>query len=193
MKNKRGFTLIELLVVVLIIGILAVVALPQYNKTVERIRLTEAKELLQSVYQAQQRYYLTNNEYAGDFTALDIEVPNISARNGRESVSAAENFEISLEEIGDNNLVASRMKNGNKIYSVYKDLTTGQLCCKDLNETDKITCDSLEITACPESEEEPEEPACVPELVNCGWKMIDGQLARYCINSCTGEEVRQAP
>ena len=75
MKNKQAFTLIELLVVVLIIGILAAVALPQYEKAVEKSRATQALTLLKSVHQAIKTYKLANGEYPSSFDELAVDIP----------------------------------------------------------------------------------------------------------------------
>ena len=73
MNAVGGFTLIELLVVVLIIGILAAVALPQYQKAVTKSRFAEALINLKSIAQANQICFLEQGE-ACAFDDLAIEV-----------------------------------------------------------------------------------------------------------------------
>lgn len=69
-----GFTLMELLVVVLIIGILATVALPQYQMAVEKSRVAEARSMIQSIAQAREVYRLANGEFPTSFRDIDIRI-----------------------------------------------------------------------------------------------------------------------
>ena len=67
-QRRLGFTLIELLVVVLIIGILSAVALPQYQKSVRKARITEALSAANALDKAVTTYYLANETYSGNIT-----------------------------------------------------------------------------------------------------------------------------
>ncbi len=82
MFTKKGFTLIELLVVVLIIGILAAIAVPQYQKAILKADLHRGISLVESLYQAQQTYYLANGKFASNLNDLDISVPASCTGNG---------------------------------------------------------------------------------------------------------------
>lgn len=75
-RNQKGFTLIELLVVVLIIGILAAVAVPQYFKIVEKGRFSEASSCFSAVKGAVERLNLKNGTYTGaTYAGLDVQCP----------------------------------------------------------------------------------------------------------------------
>ncbi len=74
-RVRSGFTLIELLVVVLIIGILAAVAVPQYQKAIDKSRLMTLIPLVKAVADAKSVHYMNTGEWARTFDVLSVDLP----------------------------------------------------------------------------------------------------------------------
>ena len=87
--HLAAFTLIELLVVVLIIGILAAMAVPQYQLAIDKSRVTHLLSMVDAVKKAQEVYYLENGTYTANWNDLaiaftgTIDGGNLTLENGQ--------------------------------------------------------------------------------------------------------------
>ncbi len=133
-SKKKAFTLTELLVVVVIIGVLAAVILPKFNKVVETRKTTEAEELMASVRTEQEYRCAMDKPYIGDMAKLSDIIPNASTKN----------FNYSLETTGM--LASSKGKYNYELkMPSYAD---GRVCCEGAGCTqlnkDYPTCAELQ-------------------------------------------------
>ena len=128
---RKGFTLIEVLVVVLIIGILTSIALPQYQKAVEKSRAAEGMMLAKAVGDAEQVFYSTHNRYTRSIDELDLSVP-----------ASTKHWETIMEFATDSNkpIVYTRSANPSsydETWYIYYTLNDGRLWCGARPESDR--------------------------------------------------------
>ena len=128
--NKKGFTLLELLVVVVIIGILAAIALPQYKVAAGKAKFATLKNITKSLKESVERYYLVHSSYPKHFNELDIDLVT--------SLGYADDnvFSISVDDItceiwiNDSSMVICRKKISGELmrYFDYVYPNAGRIC-----------------------------------------------------------------
>lgn len=133
MKNNKGFTLMELLVVVFIIGILTSIAIPEYQKAVERSRSAEAQTILETLAKAEERYLMSNGAYTNELSELDVTIPTSTKYFTMELTSEEGDFPFTAKMVRTIDGVAT---SGNTKYELHISL--------DLNSINTRSCKGTE-------------------------------------------------
>ncbi len=112
-NSEKGFTLVELLVVIIIIGILAAIALPNFLNQSAKAKQTEAKQNIAMVNRVQTLYRIENSGFADSFNKLAI--GSIASTTG---TATSINYEYDLTAATENStLLATARDAALKAYS----------------------------------------------------------------------------
>ena len=134
LKNQAGFTLIEMLIVVIVLGILAMIIIPQITVSTEDAKLATLQTNLNTMRNAIELYYHQHNQqYPGAIDNSDGDGPPADA------AAAATAFITQLTTYTEVSGETSTSKTGDFIYGPY--LKTGKLPTNPFSETDDLVCD----------------------------------------------------
>lgn len=127
--GRKGWSLIELITVTILIGLLALISIPAYRRTVENSWEAEAKNNLNILYMAEKIYYLDNKTYwfpGGAGGAITEEMIPTMNEKLNVDIPAPQYYDLSVEQAESAGKTASPgAKNDFRIKATRKGTSTG--------------------------------------------------------------------